>query len=341
MSNNINENKKPEISVVMTVYNGGKYLKDTIDSVLNQTFSDFEFIIVDDGSTDDTVEQIKSYNDKRIRLLINEKNSGVSYSANKGIAQVRGKYIARIDADDLCYPERLKIQYEYMEKNRDLIACATLRDDLIDGKIKLHTQDDANSYEAIKFGIVFDNFCFTHSTMMYRTSDYKKYELYYPEYKVAHDYALELKMILKGKIEIIPQKLIAYRIYSESLSSKNKEVCSNEDIEIRKEFLEAMNLSDTSLKLIKQLLNGNIDRNLVTNISNTLNEVLRWSGANIKLDDVKKLYTKIYIRFYMRLKKYDFSVLKSFISNENIGIRQVFSKNGFKILVACILHYKK
>ena len=105
--------KIPLVSVVMSVYNGEKYLREAIDSILNQTFTDFEFIIINDGSTDNTLKIIKSYKDPRI-VLISRKNKGLVASLNEGIGKAKGKYIARMDADDVSLPERFEKQVEYM-----------------------------------------------------------------------------------------------------------------------------------------------------------------------------------------------------------------------------------
>ncbi|SVC41049.1 uncharacterized protein METZ01_LOCUS293903, partial [marine metagenome] len=114
------ESNLPLITVLMPVYNGAKYLNEAIDSILNQTFQNFEFIIIDDGSTDDSVKIIKSYDDNRIRLVENRNNLGQSETLNKGLSLTRGKYIARMDQDDISMPERLKKQFEFMENNSDV-----------------------------------------------------------------------------------------------------------------------------------------------------------------------------------------------------------------------------
>ena len=111
---------KPLISVVMSVYNGEKYLKRSIDSILNQTFKDFEFIIINDGSTDKSLEIIKSYDDDRI-VLIDQENKGLTKSLNIGIKTASGKYIARQDADDVSLPDRLKKQVDFLEVREDVV----------------------------------------------------------------------------------------------------------------------------------------------------------------------------------------------------------------------------
>ena len=100
----------------MPVYNGATYLNEAIDSILNQTFNNFEFIIIDDASTDDYVKIIKSYDDPRIKLIVNKKNIGQSATLNKGLELARGKYIARMDQDDISMPERLKKQMGFMDE---------------------------------------------------------------------------------------------------------------------------------------------------------------------------------------------------------------------------------
>ena len=102
--------KQPKITVLMPVYNAGKYLREAIDSILNQSFSDFEFLIINDGSTDNSKNIIESYNDQRIKFIENDKNSGVIFSLNRGLDLAKGGYIARMDADDISLRDRLKIQ---------------------------------------------------------------------------------------------------------------------------------------------------------------------------------------------------------------------------------------
>ena len=116
--------KMPKVSVIMSVYNGARYLREAIDSVLSQTFQDFEFIIINDGSTDDTGEILASYRDPRL-VLVQQENMGLTKSLNRGIGMARGKYVARQDADDISLPRKLELQVEYLERNRDvgIVGC--------------------------------------------------------------------------------------------------------------------------------------------------------------------------------------------------------------------------
>lgn len=111
-----------KVSIVMPTYNDERFVKNTILSVLNQTYGDFELIIIDDKSTDKTVDIIKSFSDKRIRLIINKSNQGAAFSRNVGIRCANGKYIAFLDGDDCWYPDKLKNQCEFMENNNYLFS---------------------------------------------------------------------------------------------------------------------------------------------------------------------------------------------------------------------------
>jgi len=109
----------------MPVYNGSEFLGEAIDSILNQTLNEFELLIIDDGSTDQSIELIKSYDDKRIRLVVNKNNIGQSASLNKGIKMARGDYIVIMDQDDISVQDRLKVQLEFMENHSNIDVCGS------------------------------------------------------------------------------------------------------------------------------------------------------------------------------------------------------------------------
>jgi len=133
----------PEVTVLMSVYNGSKYLAEAIESILHQSYTDFEFLIINDGSTDLSEKIIKSYNDRRINYIKNNENIGLTRSLNKGLCLARGKYIARMDADDISMPDRFKEQVDFMEKNENVVACGTFIElfGIKTGKIKYPIKD--------------------------------------------------------------------------------------------------------------------------------------------------------------------------------------------------------
>jgi glycosyltransferase involved in cell wall biosynthesis len=120
----------PSVTVLMSVFNGEKFLKEAIESILKQTFKDFVFLIIDDASTDRSVEIIRSYSDFRIQLIQNKNNLGLAASLNLGLAECKTPYVARMDADDISLPHRLKVQYEWMQKHPEVGVCGTFMKEL-------------------------------------------------------------------------------------------------------------------------------------------------------------------------------------------------------------------
>jgi glycosyltransferase involved in cell wall biosynthesis len=159
--------KIPQITVLMPAYNAGKYIGDAIRSVLNQTFTDFELLIINDGSTDDTVEIIRSFNDPRIVLLY-QTNKGVASSLNKGLKYARAPYIARFDADDICHAERLELQYDFMLSNPEYSIVGSAADYVdMDGHFLFTNNPPAatnNEIQLLKYTV-----CpFIHSSVFYK-----------------------------------------------------------------------------------------------------------------------------------------------------------------------------
>lgn len=207
----------PLVTVLMPVYNSEKFLKDAINSILNQTLQDFEFLIIDDGSTDSSVEIIKQYDDSRIRLYQNNHNLGITKTLNIGIELATTPYIARMDADDISYPERLKLQFEYLEENPE---CA-----LVSSHIQVISEDGFLAYEE-KFNakyfyynlIFFSGIC--HPSVMYRKDAVQNVNGYTTSY--AEDFELFWQLSRKYEIHNINHVLLKYRLSEQSLHQKTK-----------------------------------------------------------------------------------------------------------------------
>lgn len=208
----------PKISVVMPVYNASLYLEVAIKSILSQTFSDFEFIIVDDASTDNTWSIIQKYaeNDKRIHAVQNSRNLKISKSLNKGINLARGKYIARMDADDWSYPYRLQEQYDFMESNPELVLSGGEMT-VCDNKL---TPKGTRKYPLKNTEIrksIFKYSPFSHPTTIYKSDIAKKINGYHITY--AEDIEFYLRIGKHGSFGNIPIPLIKYRTHKDSLIS--------------------------------------------------------------------------------------------------------------------------
>ncbi len=228
---------KPLISVIMTVYNGEKYLDQAIDSILSQSYKHFELIIVNDGSTDNTLKVINSYKDSRI-VLISQRNQGVSKSCNKAIKLVKGDYIARHDADDISSHKRFEKQVCFLINNKDVsLVGSNLRTINSKGKFNGYV-DLLTNPDDLKLATVFSNQIAQGSVMMRREvlSSVGNYD---PKYTIVHDYDLWVRIAHKHKITNLKDRLYTYRVHDESLSTspgKIKETRSQAFEIVNREF---------------------------------------------------------------------------------------------------------
>ncbi|NBM53729.1 glycosyltransferase [Proteus sp. G2669] len=206
-----------KISVLMSVYNDSIHLNEAIDSILNQTFKDFEFIIINDGSTDLSIDILKEYEEKdsRVKVYTNASNIGLAKSLNKGFLLASGDYIARMDADDYSYPTRLQKQFEFMEDHKNIMVCGT--------SMEIYEQDDKfmilpTSHNAIAAGLIFGT-NFYHPTVIFRSDFIKQNKIVYPEdYQYAQDYGLWVNLLKLNQENIfsnLEEALLKYRIHPE------------------------------------------------------------------------------------------------------------------------------
>ncbi|HTS43351.1 MAG TPA: glycosyltransferase [Puia sp.] len=210
-----------KISVLMPAYNTEAYIGEAIQSVLKQTFEHFELIIINDGSTDNTENIIRSIQDPRI-VLINQSNQGVSQALNTGLMHARGEYIARFDADDICYPERLQIQYDYIRKNPEYILLGSDAD-YVDknGEYLYYYGTIGHTHEEICSKI--NTYCpFIHASVLYKKDIVMKLGGYNPKAHTFEDYLLWTELIKMGKVYNFNIPLIAVRLNPESVTVDEK-----------------------------------------------------------------------------------------------------------------------
>jgi glycosyltransferase involved in cell wall biosynthesis len=198
------------ITVLMPVHNGERYLGRSIESVLSQSCTDFEFLIIDDGSIDSSADIIRSYKDKRIRFLMNGTNQGLVATLNKGLELARGNYIARMDCDDVSVPARLERQFDFMEKNPEVGVCGTwVRTIGEKGEI----WDYPSGSDEIKCSLLFES-VLAHPSVMLRGRHFGKggfrYDGGFPH---AEDYALWVRCADAMEFANIPEVLVEYRIH--------------------------------------------------------------------------------------------------------------------------------
>ena len=242
----------------MSVYNGEKYLREAIDSILNQTFKDFEFLIINDGSTDSTAEILQSYQDPRIRVINNEKNIGLTKSLNKGLKLAKGEYIARMDADDISMPERLQEQVDMLEQKSGLGVVGT-RHCVIDekGNIKSEAKNYGNPV-ILRWKLLFNN-VFTHSSVMMRKKAYEDSGGYNPEFEASQDYDLWSRIVKKWQIGLVPKILCHWRkrVEHSITTEKNK--------------IQKAMAREVSIRNISKLTNGRLLRKQCIYLHNLFN----------------------------------------------------------------------
>ena len=229
------------LSVLMSVYNGEAYLRQAIDSILNQTYQDFEFIIVNDGSTDSSRDIILSYKDPRIRMIDNQHNMGLTKSLNRGLEKAKGKFIARMDADDISLVDRFATQMEIMQ-NYNVDICGTAMQ-IIDGNSNIiGRMGPKNIVDSDLPASILDNStCLLHPTIMMRRSALEEVGGYNPDIRYAQDFDLWARMFLaREKGIVIPATLVQYRQHSCQISQALRESQARYDDIIIKQYISSL-----------------------------------------------------------------------------------------------------
>ncbi|CAM5191010.1 hypothetical protein UACE39S_04176 [Ureibacillus acetophenoni] len=271
----------PKISVIMPVYNSEKYLNLAINSILSQTFKDFELIIVNDASTDRSEEIVLSYDDSRIVYLKNNENYGVSYSVNRAIEMAQGEYIARADSDDIYYSERLEQQFEILESYHKINICS-FDLELINeegNNVGSWNYNSDNSY--MKAQLLFDS-SLPNPALMFRKNLFNKGLRYDTYYRKAEDYELFVRLDDDFTVFHIQKTLMKYRRHKNSLSFDFNNLQTDAD-KVRKKALMKIGLDPTEPEFyVHQLLCGvsmnNEDKEI--NILDLINWIERIRTAN-------------------------------------------------------------
>ncbi|MBU2596810.1 MAG: glycosyltransferase [Planctomycetes bacterium] len=213
----------PVVSILTSCYNAAEFLPEAIESILGQTFKDFEFILIDDGSTDNTLNIISGYAAKDDRIiLIEKKNTGLTDSLNVGIRKARGKLIARMDADDISFPDRLEKQITYLQKQKDVILLGTgcIEIDRIGRNIKQHRY--STGHKSLIRCFEKGGSPFPHSSVIYKTETVRQIDGYRDRLNGAEDFDLWLRMSLIGKIRCLSEPLIRLRKHAVSITARDE-----------------------------------------------------------------------------------------------------------------------
>jgi glycosyltransferase involved in cell wall biosynthesis len=229
------------VSVLMSVYNAESYLRDAIDSILQQTFKEFEFVIIDDASSDNSKQIIQSYLDKRIKLIENEQNLGLTRSLNKGIGYCEGEFIARMDADDVAAPHRLKEQWSFMREHPEVGVCGSWVYYSSQGGSQVLWKYPLRD-EDIRIELLLKS-RIAHPSAMIRKKVLTDHHLSYDtEFTTSQDYDLWVRMSHYCKLANLPEPLLTYRYHTQSISSQKQILQKRNTKKIRLGQLAAMNI---------------------------------------------------------------------------------------------------
>lgn len=330
-----NGKKNIKVTVLMSVYNGVTHLRDAIDSVLTQTIPNFEFLIIDDGSSDNSLEIIEGYDDSRIRVIKNKNNIGLTRSLNKGLKLARGEYIARIDCDDICLPSRFERQFEFMSQNPQVGVCGSW----------VIVMKDSGEYVR-KFPVSHDEIqCFmlfktplAHPSVIIRKQVLIKNQLKYDPYFLhAEDMAMWDKCAMVCQMHNINEPLIKYREHANQIGKKYREVQKSFSNSVRKNILKRSGLLDPS-----QVEEAHQYLRLPSHTTKESIEQLEFWLSQLKSsNDKQKFYPEpvfsqvLSWRFFYECKKASFLGIDSFFRFQKSDfMNYIDKKERFKLLLA-------
>ena len=272
----------PTISVIMSVYNTPKeYIKEAIESILNQTYRDFEFLIINDHSNEETTNYLYTFNDPRILIINNDTNLGLTKSLNKALKIAKGDYIARMDSDDIAYPNRFEKQLDYIKKHPEYIAIGS---DFILSNTQQRVTKANMPKEVRRARMFFYNEGLCHPTAFINSTLLKKHNITYNEEVLkAQDYALWVDILKYGDIGNINEPLLTYRIHDKQITKAFSNQMSYEQMTMKKQ-LDSFNhhFNDQEIDLYYHIYRGEITSNekIAANFMKTI----------IELNNQKQIY---------------------------------------------------
>ncbi|MFD2145289.1 glycosyltransferase family 2 protein [Mucilaginibacter antarcticus] len=275
-----------KVTVLMPVYNGGECLKQAIESILSQSFTDYELLIINDASIDDSEKVIKSFIDPRIRYLKNDGNKGLVETLNLGLREATGQYIARMDQDDICHNDRLKLQVKFLDSHAEIGVCGTGAHMFGDRNFNMFVFE---SSKEIAIQLIF-NSPLIHPTVMLRKELLDKNNLRYdPLFSHAEDFAFWAELSKWTQIYNIPQVLINYRWHQTNYSTtkfEEQRVVSNS---IRIKYITdsfGINISEAEIGIHKKICELDIFKeNEITEAYNWLIKLVNVNNGSNKFDE--------------------------------------------------------
>ena len=337
---------QPLVSVLMPVYNCENYILEAVESILQQTYSNFELLLIDDCSTDATVDKIKSLSDDRIQLIVKPKNSGYTESLNYGLQIAKGKYIARMDGDDISLPTRFEKQVAFLEAHDDVVVCGSAFETLHDNFYIAVPQ----SNDEIKVGMLQE--CkIGHPTVMMRTSFLREHQLTYnTKMEPAEDYDLWIRMIHFGKFHNLQESLLKYRVHQNQVSSIRNQTQIDIALKIKCKMLYYL---DDTIQHNEITAYSNIISNHRTAAFSDFEQFITFKKKLLQLNSKKKYFNQLLftgflqnleINFFNSYFKhridYNWIILSNYSKiRAKVDCRLKFI-DRFKLIVKCMIFYK-
>lgn len=290
----------PKVSVVMPVYNREKYVAESVASIINQTFTDLEFIIIEDGSTDSTFEILKTFNDNRIKLIRKSDNKGNYSARNEGMELASGKYICVMDSDDIALPNRLKVQYDFMEANKQFGLCGSFAK-VVDSEEIITAPDNYNEIKVWSMS----NIMFRHPTVFIRTEFLKKNNLRYNDsYLYAGDYDFLVRATHLFPVTNIQEVLLEYRRHPDQISTAHKK--GQFEI-VNKVILEQLNLFKKNPTDKEKQLHLSLMNRFQIQGESEFEQLRKWANYLLERNNQTRLYNPEQLANFLKcLLKYIF-----------------------------------
>lgn len=336
----------PKITVLMPVYNCELYVQIAVESILNQTYTDFEFLIIDDASTDSTLSILKSFSDSRIQIIEKPVNSGYTNSLNYGLSIAKGKYIARMDGDDISFSQRFAKQIAFLENNPDVVVCGTTYK--IVGNDKLITLPE--NHEEIKMKLLWGN-CIAHPSVMMRRESLVTNAIQYDlTREPAEDYDMWICLLAIGKLHNLQEVLLEYRVYNNQVSRKRAEDQLNSDIQSKFKLLGYLEINWT--KDENQFLKKYFSRTEKIEFKNfkVFRQIqLKLSEANAKTtffevsifnQFLKDFEADVLRKCFLKQKRYSPNMYFEYLRTKWKWGARVSKQNELKLGVKCFVFWK-
>lgn len=296
----------PKITVIMPVYNGEPYLDEAINSILDQTFTAFEFLIIDDGSIDRSLEIIRRYQDSRINLIINPVNKGLVDSLNLGLSLAKGEYIARMDCDDISKADRLEKQVKFLIEHPDIGVIGSCIDIINNNSKIIQTWIYPAESELIKWELFFH--CpFAHPSIMFRKTLVKQVNGYSDKYPHAEDYDLWWRLYELTNFANLSESLLLYRIHEKNITNVHRNIQIDNATKIHHYYLEKYLRKKIDYQVSCNLFRHNFDNFLenkkVIKLILDIFKIFKFNNIN-KTNNFHKLRLELLRKIYQIIRGY-------------------------------------